>query len=858
MIPIRLRLAGFTSYREPVEIDFTGFDLACISGSNGAGKSSLLDAITYALYGKARVQNEAIINTASKTAEVTLDFEYENQVYRVTRSNTRGKTTQVDFFIRQPGEETEGTSWKVLTERTMRETDAKIVKTLRLDYDSFVNASFFLQGKADSFATKNPSERKEILAAILGLDQWEVFRKAANDKNRQARAEAKILERDIASIQEELETEERHRHDRDLVERDLALLREKVTSHQAQLDTLRARAQLVANQAKQVEALKLQLDRSRQILQRKQQQEAEKQATLAGYQQKLDQAAQIESSYQSLLTSRKQLEGQDELSQQYWPLERQRSGLESQLQSHLQSLEREIRTLQAEEQDLQTALRASEQKRAKLKELTEKLTTFSDSADLQEVVERTKELTAQIEELEGQNGSLKAQMDELANRRKKVESAHGSVCPMCGQDLSPQHREEIITEINLLGKPLGDQHRANRAQSDQLKAEKVKLENQAAQLRQQEVQRMTLQRDQALLQQELDLLQEREELWKKGKAARLLQATKERDEGSFLPDLRKQLVGLNQQIAGLGYEQDAHNRLRQQIQAQAVAEKLWQDLQIAQNSSFMLQAEIESMRNELEHEQESLLELEARYQSESASLEQARSEAEDSREAEAELASLREEQDVLNRRLGEINQALATIQTQRERQAHLRKEMEQTNEMIRQYSKLETAFGKDGVPAMLIEQALPELEDQANLLLARLSDYSMSVTFNSQRDYKDAKRKDKMETLDIIVSDGSGARDYETYSGGEAFRINFAIRLALSRVLARRAGAKLQTLVIDEGFGNQDAQGRQRLIEAINTVRPDFQKILIITHLEELKDYFSNRIEVTKTSTGSKAEVILG
>ena len=54
MIPIKLSLEGFTSYRDKVEVDFTGFDLACISGQNGAGKSSLLDAITYALYGKAR------------------------------------------------------------------------------------------------------------------------------------------------------------------------------------------------------------------------------------------------------------------------------------------------------------------------------------------------------------------------------------------------------------------------------------------------------------------------------------------------------------------------------------------------------------------------------------------------------------------------------------------------------------------------------------------------------------------------------------------------------------------------------------------------------------------------------------
>jgi exonuclease SbcC len=95
------------------------------------------------------------------------------------------------------------------------------------------------------------------------------------------------------------------------------------------------------------------------------------------------------------------------------------------------------------------------------------------------------------------------------------------------------------------------------------------------------------------------------------------------------------------------------------------------------------------------------------------------------------------------------------------------------------------------------------------------------------------------------------------FSGGEAFRVNFAIRLALSRVLAHRAGARLQTLVIDEGFGSQDADGRQRLVEAINMVSAEFKKILVITHLEELKDAFPARIEVSKATTGSRVEVMI-
>jgi len=196
------------------------------------------------------------------------------------------------------------------------------------------------------------------------------------------------------------------------------------------------------------------------------------------------------------------------------------------------------------------------------------------------------------------------------------------------------------------------------------------------------------------------------------------------------------------------------------------------------------------------------------------------------------------------------------LEAQRRRKADLTGQIEVLNRRVAQLKMLETAFGKDGVPALLIEQALPEIEMQANELLDRLSDGRMSISFATEREFKDKKREDKRQTLDILISDATGSREYELFSGGEAFRINFAIRLALSRVLAGRAGARLQTLVIDEGFGSQDAEGRQRLIEAINLVSRDFAKILVITHLDELKDAFPSRIEVTKDDGGSRVEVI--
>ena len=95
MIPIHLRISGFLSYRDPVELDFKAFDLACISGQNGAGKSSLLDAITWSLFGEARGKSSDIINLNAdvKAAEVALTFQHEGR-WRicVSRGNAHCQT----------------------------------------------------------------------------------------------------------------------------------------------------------------------------------------------------------------------------------------------------------------------------------------------------------------------------------------------------------------------------------------------------------------------------------------------------------------------------------------------------------------------------------------------------------------------------------------------------------------------------------------------------------------------------------------------------------------------------------------------------------------------------------------------
>jgi exonuclease SbcC len=134
-----------------------------------------------------------------------------------------------------------------------------------------------------------------------------------------------------------------------------------------------------------------------------------------------------------------------------------------------------------------------------------------------------------------------------------------------------------------------------------------------------------------------------------------------------------------------------------------------------------------------------------------------------------------------------------------------------------------------------------------------MSEGRMNLRMETERETKEGEAR---ETLEIQVGDELGTRSYEMYSGGEAFRINFAVRIALSKLLARRAGAQLRALFIDEGFGTQDSLGRERMIAVINSIQEDFDRILVISHLDEIRDAFPARIEIVKTAEGSQVRVL--
>jgi len=852
MIPINLRISGFLSYFDPVELDFSVIEVACISGHNGAGKSSLLDAITWSLFGEARGKSNDVINLHPevKAAEVIFIFKHEENTYRVQRTLPRNKSTLLEFQVRT------GDTWRVLTEKTTRDTQARIEQILRLDYDTFVNASFFLQGKADQFTQQNAGKRKDVLSNILGLEVWEQYKNRTAERRKLIERDVDEIEGRVREIDAELGEEETRKLRLGKLESLLKQLTATRAAQEAILDNIRKNAALLDEQRKLIDALSDGLERAQTGLSTLESRLTAKEADRDSYANLVNRAREIEATYKAWQKSRKELEEWDKIASKFHDHNKQRAPLLEQIAAEKARLEEERRSLLIEEEAVNDQSTTIETLKAEIEKvqirLEEAETRISERTALEN--ERNAGRERQVA-LRVENDALRVDMNQLKERIETLKSAEGASCPLCGQELSEEHRQSTLQQLEEEGKQKGDLYRANQKETADLATQVSNDEAQIAKLASAENERVKYASEISQHSERLGILESFAREWDATNKKRLKDVSKFLEGGKYAVDEQKQLAKLDKELAKLGYDASAHDETREKESELRSVNEEYSNLKAASEVSKQIEGEISSLRSEIENRTSEIENLEMQYQIAKGNLESAEAQAPNLDAAERELFRLREEENKARSELGGAQQRVDVLSTQRTRKARFESEREELLKRIAQHKTLERAFGKDGVPALLIEQALPQLEAKANDILDRLSEGQMSIEFVTQEAYKDDKRKDLKETLEIKIKDGAGTRDYEMYSGGEAFRVNFAVRLALSEILAQRKGSRLQTLVIDEGFGSQDTRGRQRLIEAINLVKNDFAKILVITHLDELKDAFPNRIEVEKTERGSTVRV---
>lgn len=872
----------------------------CLSGKNGHGKSALLDALTWALWGHARKMSgqsradDALIRLGQQSMFVIAEVTAQGTRYRIRREysmHNNKPTTTLDLGII----DAYTGSIKGLSEKTIRATQEKIVQVLGLTYDTFINSVFLRQGQSNEFSKKTPKERKDILAHILGLELYDSLKT-------RALAHAKNSAQKITIVHDQLKTFEEKQLRIPEIEihlHDLERTHQELLGHLMVCEKKNALAQQEALLLKEQESHCFLLQEKKETCLRQQQASLTKLTALwlerKRAQQLLKTVPACSHAERDLLTQQVRLWEQRKeehyaltthilelqhkrLTQEAYlttTYQQKKSALTALRDTHKHDLAQVETLIKNLHRQLHDFALAQEKNQALMGELSQILEGHALQEEL--LVQEKKRYERRLQYLT----SFRKQSQQATKALQAVEekitaltTSHNPTCTWCQQTIThdyqgallatlQQHHRQIVHKITRLARVTQELDVALASQARELPQRELACRDLT--LKKQKIREIELSQHQlcSRIQEVHDAQIEHVQRYKNADQSihaieqelheheRALATLFEHD--TLLGKLKAQEIELNDKRIRVMYNPHEHTLVQQQLleldkqlrlAAEYEREKIRQEERAL--ALYRLIGELREKKREIGN---LITQLEP-YATIAIKKQQR---ATQEQECQREYALLRSKERDLMLEKGAFMQELQALKAQQKEIDRLKNSLGELTRDYDDYQLLAQATGKDGIQALLIEHALPELEQEANYLLAKLTDNQTHLTIESVKDLKSGATK---ETLDIKISDALGIRAYDLFSGGEAFRIDIALRIALSKLLARRAGTTLQTLIIDEGFGSQDEEGLQRIMDALYKIQDDFAKIIIVSHLPSMKEQFPTHFVINKTAAGSTVSVL--
>jgi len=860
LIPVKLALKNFLSYGEDVPpLDFTQFHIACLSGNNGQGKSALLDALTWAVWGEGRKASQekkadnSLLRIGQKDMQVEFVFDLEGDRYRIIRTFSiaqKSSRSGLEFQVFSQ----EDNEYISLTCPSIRKTQERITRTLRIDYQTFINSAFILQGRIDEFSRKSARERKEILSEILGLSRYDELANLAKSHLREINNNIMTKESRLEYIYQETANLDFYKEKIKELSESYKEISRKIKTEEIKVGKLKEEINILKHKSEQCAELEDRIEHYKQEIARGQKQIELRKKEIVDCQRIISQKEKVLNDFKNYQKFNTENNEFSRKLQKIRKIEEEKVLTERKIENERADLEVEVRNKKDRYKDLKMKAEQGAKNRVRLLELEKKMKEIKLLEEQsEEIRQKGSELNVEIKSIKSQIERLEKDNNDNQEKLRLLRENPEGECPLCEAKLNAERKRKIEDNIN-------KEISVNLDKIEKLKKEAEESSKQKDRLAEKWREVNQRLKDKNIWQQKLSKAHfECEESTQAGKLMVGLQVEIKKlekiiQEKRYASEEQKRLKELEEQIKNIGYDEVRHRKLNRKIEelSDAPLEKV----------------KLEEAEKKIDSLRDVLSELKENYKQKELNLKDLDKKKEKIRGELKELPSLREklvqEEQVLNseqvlkdkileERGGHQSKFDQCLKLGKEKK-EIGKELEKSRKEQNIYEKLIVAFGKNGIQALIIENVLPEIEEEANNLLSKLTNNSTQISIESLRDLKRGGIK---ETLDIKISDELGTRDYEMYSGGESFRIDFSLRIALSKLLTRRAGTKLRTLVMDEGFGTQDEEGIDNLVQAIQSIRDDFDKILVITHLESLKNSFPVRIEVTKLpEIGSQFEII--
>ena len=505
-------------------------------------------------------------------------------------------------------------------------------------------------------------------------------------------------------------------------------------------------------------------------------------------------------------------------------------------EEHLREL---IVKFETEKSELSEKQKALSEKAKSLKEEINKLEKEAKNLlNDKKVLESKKEDAAKLEE---KLAALDKQIEELSSEREKRLS-NGAFLSEEEQNALKNYTQ-IATEISISA----DDLKSMEAQHKTLAQKRTHLQKKLSSLS-----GMLSARKEALknAKEQITLSEQRKS--ESEKALQELSALLKNPD--FMKEEKAQIKSIEEEIERIGFSEEGLKSARSKAEKLKTFEGQYRALTDARSH-------ISEIKEQMALLKEEIAQLEQKKAQLKGEVERLKTEVEGLAGVEDALSQKKKEKQSLDEEIktvvseeAKLVEKLSEIERKEKRLEELKKEVTEKEETVQILTACKKMFGKEGIQISIIRDAIPQIEGIANEMLSRMTNGRMNLKFDTLRQLK--TRDVSKSTLRISVYDNGEKRRYELFSGGEQFRINLAIRIGISMFLSERSGMPLEMLVIDEGFGSQDENGKMRILEEINSFKDRFKKIIIITHVSDIKENFPYEIRVVKDETGSHLTIM--
>lgn len=918
MRPLKITMSAFGPYAGEVTLNMQKLGksgIYLITGDTGAGKTTIFDAISYALYGEASGNYRENTTLRSKYASadtptfVELEFEYNNEIYKINRNpeyprpNKRGE----GFTKQSANAELVMPDGSVITK--IKEVSAKVEEIIGINKNQFSQIAMIAQGDFRKLLNCETNERSKIFRKIFKTEPYHNIEiklsSLFNELKRNREKEKSGIEQYINQLKcnenDTLSLELERAKSGDVLIEDVIKLAGEIINK----DTLE-----YTKTQKNIESINEEIEKINSNIKLYENQEATKKA-YAKASSKLEELKtkrnECEKAYKSAEAQRERL---DDLTRKInlinskMPKYDELKSLENSINERAQSFEKSNNSLKQKQQEITLLEKEIDEKSKALEEvkgadlLVQKLTVQKE--EIKKKAEALKELKTEIDRCKTEQKNLKnaqsfakSALDEygaLENEYNQIyiaffneqagiiadELKDGEPCPVCGSTSHPNlarksenapSQADVESAQNLVKKA---QEKANKAR-DTASALKSKFDEIAANVKS-AAKKLFGTDDNVFddynsninaLKKEYDCI-----LALLKTANEKLNLYKKLDKE--IPKIQEKQKSLSDEISTLNTQKASDEAFISENTKRVTSIKSELDFESADLAKDKLKEYTNlssDIKNAIEKSKNDFDDIKSKYDTQKgtkASLENALKEFK-----EIDLASLNEKYLKLNEYKKDVDETAKSLYSRIESNKLLVDDISEKRDILKGYDDKyvwlktlsETAngdiSGKEKITLETFVQmtCFDSIIRKANIRLLTMSDGQYELV---RRSDAETLKKNEGLALDVIDHFNASTRSVSTLSGGESFMASLCLALGLSdEIQSSNGGIKLDTMFVDEGFGSLDGEALDRALSALTSLSQGNRLVGIISHVDALCDRIDNKIVITKDRTiGSNAQII--